>query len=628
MTGAKAKSIAAARPVSDDAIEGTSETRAFAREPFRLSHRLGRWQGSLQLAPALLLLAIFFLVPLARAVWGSFGGSALDFSRYAEIFTDGLYFGVLSRTFMISTVVTGLCIALGYPIAYAMTTLGRRGAALLSLLMLVPLFTAFLIRTYGWMVMLGRNGVVNRLLLALGIVDSPVRILGTRTAVYIGMVHVLMPIAVFTMYASMARLDRTLMTAAQVLGATPVRAFTRIYLPLSMPGVISAAVLVFIMATGFFIAPALLGGPGDTMISQLIMTQIMTLLDLKSGYALSVILLLVTLAVVALASLFVPIEQMWALRPSVAERARAGRAAGRRAFLAPLTVVLGGFERLAHLLVGHPPSLVPTLLRAYVTLAVGFLLAPLVVVYVLSFSSSPFLVFPPPGFSWQWYEKFFASAEWRSALLMSLGLATAVASLSVVVGSAGAFGLVRGLFPGKRLAFLLLIAPLLVPIIVVALSLYVSMADLGLLGDFSGLLIGHLVVAIPYVVIILVSGIRGLDRTLEHAAATLGAAPAAVLRKIVLPTLTPALATAWVVSFLHSFDELLVTLFLLGRQTPTLPIKMWSDIRIQIDPVISAASSVVVTAVALIILATQIRNLLPASRAKPGAASGSSRVAP
>ena len=244
-------------------------------------------------------------------------------------------------------------------------------------------------------------------------------------------------------------------------------------------------------------------------------------------------------------------------------------------------------------------------------LIVIYLIAPMVIVLIISFSSAPFLTFPPPGFSLQWYEKFFVSADWRSALFMSLRVAVVVASLSVLVGAAAAFGLVRGNFAGKRALFLLAVAPLLVPVIIVALCLYVALADMGLLGTFVGLVIGHLIVAVPYALIILVGAVRGLDRNLEYAAATLGARPFLVLRRIVLPSLAPGLITAWIMAFLHSFDELLVTLFLVGRQTPTLPIKMWSDIRIQLDPVISAASSSIVTVIALVIILTQLRSLLP-----------------
>jgi putative spermidine/putrescine transport system permease protein len=376
---------------------------------------------------------------------------------------------------------------------------------------------------------------------------------------------------------------------------------------MSIPAMVSAGVLVFIMAMGFYITPVLLGGPADTMISQLIVTQVTTMLNLNFGYALSVILLVATLAVIILSNLFVPIEQMWAVQES------SGSVAGSRKLPAPLVRALKHFLRLIELfldaLLKRPQWLVSALMAVYVWIVVLFLLLPLIITYILSFSSSPFLVFPPPGFSLQWYEKFFNDPQWRSALWMSVKIASAAATLSVVIGTCAAMGLVRGTFKAKRALFLFLLAPLLVPVIVVALSMYVSMSKIGLLGTFAGLCIGHLVLTVPYAIVIIVAAVKGLDRNLEYAASTLGATNFQTQRRIVLPLLAPALATAWIMSFLSSFDELLVTLFLLGRQEQTLPLKMWSDIRIQIDPVISSASATIVTVVALIVILSQFKSL-------------------
>jgi putative spermidine/putrescine transport system permease protein len=562
---------------------------------------------AIQLFPIIALVVAFLFVPLAGALWSSFDGFSWDFSRYRTLFQDPVYAKVLFRSLQIAAATSLLCVVLGYPITYFMTTLSRRQASLFSILLLVPLFTAFLIRTYGWMVILGRRGVLNTVLIDIGIIDRPLSILGTSWAVYVGLVHVLMPIAIFIMYASMSQLDRSLLKASEVLGAHPVRAFLRVYLPMSLPAIISASVLTFIMAIGFYITPVLLGGPAETMISQLVVTQVTTLLDFQTGYALAISLLAVTLIVLAASNFLVPIEQMWALQDSrqrhrSSRRILGGRGelhvrAGRWLLLRTEDAIYSAFRR--------PHWLVGVLLKIYIAAIVLYLLAPLAVVYILSFSSSQFLVFPPPGFSLQWYQKFFLDPQWRVALLQSLKLAAVVASISVAVAAGAAFALVRGNVAAKRALFLFILAPLLLPMIVLALGLYVSMGQIGLLGSFAGLVIGHLLFCAPYAVVILVAAVRNLDRNLEYAAATLGGSPPLVFRKVVLPTLAPALIAAWLMAFLQSFDELLITLFLLGRQEPTLPIKMWSDIRIQLDPTMSAASSAIVTMVILIILATQ-----------------------
>lgn len=565
----------------------------------------------LRLALPLVLLAAFFGAPLVEAVWNSIDGLKLDLSRYATIFTDPIYLDVLVRTFRVSAVTTLFCIVLGYPMAFLLTTLSRRSRALLVVAIIVPLFTAFLIRTYGWMIILGRAGVLNKLLMAMGIIDTPLRILGTSTAVYIGLIHVLLPLAIFTMYASMAQIDRSLTIAAQVLGANPVRAFTRVYLPMTMPGVISAAMLVFIISIGFYITPVLLGGPADTMIAQLIVTQVTTLLDFPAGYALSIVLVIATIAVIALSNLFVPIEQMWALQES---RTGTKRATKVRTLLRPLSYMLSRFENGAYLLLGRPDWLIPLCIKIFAAGIVLFLLAPIAIVYFISFSSSPYLIFPPPGYSLQLYAAFLGDAAWRDALFMSLQLAGLAATLAVALGALASFALVRTPFPGKRAVFLFLVSPLLVPVVVTALLFFVSMSDTGLLGTYPGLVLGHVILAIPYAIIVLVGAVRGLDRNIEFASATLGANAYTTFRKVVLPILTPALGVAWLLAFLHSFDELLVTLFLLGRLPQTLPIKIWSDIRIQIDPVISAASSTIVTAIIIVVVLSQIRGFFPIRR--------------
>lgn len=582
-----------------------SDIAAGRRGAIKLAGLLG-YKGKTiwQLAPAVALALFCFFYPLLQAFWGSIDGAAFDFGRYWETVVNPLYRTVLLRSFATGLSVTFWCLLIGYPVAYLLTALPKRLAGLLVICLLVPLFTAFLIRTYGWMALLGRHGPVNAILLALDLVDRPLRLLGTSFAVQIGMVHVLTPIAIFTMYASMARIDRGLLQAAGVLGAAPVQAFLRVYLPLSFPGVIAAGVLVFIMAIGFFIAPALLGGPSETMPAQLIVNQITTLGDLEFGYALAIMLLLVTVIVLALANRIIAIEQIWGM-PGPVSRQPSYRSGGRIG-----ARLLAGLERMVMASLARPRWLVRALLYAHLLFVIAFMLAPLVIVYLLSFSASPFLVFPPQGFSWQWYEAFLNSAEWRSALLASLRLAALTASLAVVIALAAAFALVRGLFLGKQLIFLLLMAPLLVPVVIVALCLYVAMADYGLLGSFAGLVIGHLLLAVPYALVVLLGAVRGLNRQLEYAAATLGASPWRVLRQIILPALAPGVASAWILAFLHSFDELLVTLFLLGRLPQTLPLKMWADIRMQFDPVISAASSSIITVVALAILIGQARTLL------------------
>lgn len=555
-----------------------------------------RWVRELVLAlPLALLLIVFLIVPLMSTLWSSFGGSDLTLDHYRRVFTDPNNFSVLQSTLSVGAMVTIFSLLLGYPVAYLMTRLGPSALAVVAMFLLVPLFTAFLIRTYSWILILGRQGVVNNALIWLGLTDGPLELLNTTFAVVVGMVHVFTPMAVMTMYSAMVRVDHSLSTAAQILGATPTQAFVRVYFPLTLPGVLAAGVLIFIVSLGFYITPALLGGPANTMISQLIVTQMTTLLNFELGFASSIVLLLITAAILGLASLFIPLEVIWS---SAAEQRAPGRsyllkraADGVGRLFSP---VLTTAETLLHRLTRPLITQRGVWLWAFTVAILLFLTAPLIVVVFLSFSSSSFVVFPPPGYSLRWWQELALANDWHSAFLASLQLGAVVAVVSTVIGTMGATWLVRTRLPIKRALFLLSLSPLIVPVIIISVSLYVFEARIGLLGRFAGLVIGHVLLATPYVVVVMSAALRNLDPSLEPAAAIHGARPMQALRMVVLPILRPALLTGGLLAFLTSFDELLVTIFLLGRQTQTIPLKFWGDIRFQIDPLLSAASTLIV----------------------------------
>ncbi|MGE0237821.1 MAG: ABC transporter permease subunit [Parvibaculaceae bacterium] len=568
-----------------------------------ISRTWRRFRGGLAAVPLFGLLAVFFFAPLVSTFWESFYGLSFDFSKYAAVFSEPTNFRILAHTLAVGLAVTAASVIVGYPVAYHLTRLRPRLFTLVTAVVLVPLFTAFLIRTYAWIVILGRQGIVNNALVWLGVIQEPLTILNTTTAVVIGMTHVFVPMAIFTIYAGMVRIDDAYVRAALILGANPVKSFVRVYFPMTLPSVLSAAVLIFIVAIGFYITPSLLGGPADTMISQLVVVQMTTLLDFEMGYALSVVLLVATLAIILLAGLVVPLELIWSAAAAAPRKATGGKA--HTAFRRITRAMLSTVEDVVFCVIR--PFLTANIpwLTIYTAAVLAFLAAPLLVVCILSFSSSPFVIFPPPGFSLQWWEKLYLAQDWHAALLASLKLGLATAVGSTVVGTMGAFWLVRAAVPAKRLLYLLTLAPLIVPVIVTATSLYVFEARLRLLGTFPGLLIGHMLLATPYVVVIMSSALRGLDRTLEQAAAINGARMSQTLRWVTLPLLAPALVTAGLLAFLTSFDELLVSIFLLGRQTPTLPIKFWGDIKYQIDPMLSTASTLIVVMIIIAVLLAQ-----------------------
>ena len=240
-------------------------------------------------------LLLLFVIPVARLMLLSVEGGT--FAHYEKALTDGLYVRVLLGTLQIGLYVSAICLLLGYPVAHFLATASPRWATVGFAFLLLPFWTSLLVRTYAWMVLLGRNGVVNRFLLDTGVIAEPLPLLYNLAGVLIGMVHVLLPFMVFPIYSIMRRVDSGLLLAAEGLGATPWKIFRRIYLPLTLPGVLAGTTLVFILSIGFYITPALLGGGRLLMVAVLIEKQVREVLDWGVAAALSVVLLAAALIV-------------------------------------------------------------------------------------------------------------------------------------------------------------------------------------------------------------------------------------------------------------------------------------------------------------------------------------------
>jgi putative spermidine/putrescine transport system permease protein len=256
------------------------------------------------LLPAALLFAVLFLIPVGEvAVWAVRDDAGWTLAALRTALADGPYRAILINTVSLSAIVAAACVALGYPVAYFLAARTPRQQRLLLLFIMTPLWISVLIRTYSWIVLLGREGLINSLVKALGLSDAPLHLLYTRGAVYAAMIQVLLPIAVLTMFSSMSAINRSLLSAARILGASPRQAFVAVFLPLSAGGAVSAAILTFVLALGFFITPALVGGPRDMMISNVIAQQVSETLDWSLAAALGITLLMTGLVIVGIVSL-------------------------------------------------------------------------------------------------------------------------------------------------------------------------------------------------------------------------------------------------------------------------------------------------------------------------------------
>jgi len=258
--------------------------------------RFSRRTSILLVLPLLVLLGAFFLVPVARLLLTSLGGEGRG---YGELLGDDTVRRAFVRTFRISAEVTVISLVLGYFMAYTMWRSSRRVQTICLALVLFPLLTSVVVRNYAWTTIFSRNGALNQLLDWLGLGSTS--LLNTETAVLIGMSQVMMPFAVLPIWTVLNRLDPALYRSSLSLGGSPAQTFRHVILPLSAPGVTVAALLVFIVSVGFYVTPAILGGPRATMVANVIDAEVNRYLDFRAGASLSFLLLTVTLALVALA---------------------------------------------------------------------------------------------------------------------------------------------------------------------------------------------------------------------------------------------------------------------------------------------------------------------------------------
>jgi putative spermidine/putrescine transport system permease protein len=244
-----------------------------------------------------------------------------------------------------------------------------------------------------------------------------------------------------------------------------------------------------------------------------------------------------------------------------------------------------------------------------------FLMLPLLVVFPISLSSAPYMQFPPPGLSWQWYERYLDDPQWIDATVRSLYVGLATAVLTLALGVPLAFSLVRGRFFGRGLLERIAMAPVIVPTIILSVSVYGLFAKLKLIGEWYGLVVAHTVLALPFVVLVMVAGLRDFDRVLEQAAEGLGASRWRTLWRITLPLVRPSLVSAALLAFITSFDEVVVALFLAGTNM-TLPKKMFDNILMEIDPTIAAVSvmQIILVTVVLVLIGRFGRGLSGSAR--------------
>ena len=568
--------------------------------------------------PAVLFLLLLFVYPTSLLV----GLSAVDVdgnitvSHYSRLFDQGLYTKVLLITLKVAAWTTVFAIVAGYPVAYLLANVRSSLRNTLIIWVLLPFWTSFLVRTFAWLVLLGRKGAINDLLIAVGILDYPIKIIYNFTGVMIGMVHALMPLCVLTMLAVMENIDTNLTKAAGTMGARRGQSFWRIYFPLSLPGVAAGGLLIFVTSLGFFITPALLGGARDTMIVQLIMFQIDSMLNWGFAGAISMLLLATVLLIFFFYDRWLGLSTLSGGTQGKATSSDTKRRVGLGArfgngILNGLGEICAGLGAFYDKLVKRDPARSRAdysrrSLWIVAGIVIVFLAAPTFFIIPVSFTEEGFLTWPPKGFSLQWYETVFAdSSPYPAAFLRSVLVALFAGFFAMLIGVPAAFMLVRKQFFGKSAIFAFLVSPIITPHIILAVSLFYLFARLHLIGTYLGLILGHTVITMPYVIVTVMAVIKNYDLRLDQAAWTLGAGKLKTLWFVTFPIIKGGLIAAFMFAFIISFDELTMAIYLTGGEFATLPKHMWVDAIMRVNPTLAAVATLMLLFMTAIILVSE-----------------------
>jgi putative spermidine/putrescine transport system permease protein len=551
--------------------------------------------------PGVLYLFVFLVFPSIRLLSLSFVDHAtggLTLAMFGRFLGPSVYRQVLATTFAIAAETTVCALLFGYPLTYWLSGQSKQRQRITVLLVLLAYWTSSLVKNFAWLVLLGRNGFVAHTMAALGIAGGD-HLLFNRAVVVFAMTHTMLPLAVVTMLPVMNQTDRRLSISAATLGADAAQVFWRVFFPLSMRGVAAAGLLVFIGSLGFFITPTLLGSPKETMLGQLIITQINDLQNWQFGSALAVVLVLSALLSCYIFDLLFGLSSFAEGNPSSTSAYKRKL----RKFGMEIAIAMGRLSSNLGKLMRH--GIGTRLLSIYAWLLVCVLLFPIAAIIPMAFTADSFLNFPPTSFSLQWFQTYFESPLWIDATFRSFGIGVIVSLLAPVFAALAALGISRSSGRLSSALFLLFLLPMIVPSIVIAVALFYLFAHISLVATNTGIIIGHTVIALPIVFVILLSTFKGHDWVLDRAASTLGANRMQTLRHITLPLLKEGIAAALVTAFLVSFEELTVALFIGAGIKTTLPKQLWDDILLQVNPTLAAASVVVLSVVTLAFLLLQ-----------------------
>ena len=546
-------------------------------------------RGYTLLSPTLLTMVCLLALPVVTLFAYSFWTQdwvtihkTFTLANYEKFFEKWLYGKLLWRSIRMSAMVTLFTIILAYPVAYFLAFRVKKNIMTWLILINIPFVTSYLLRVLAWKIMLGNNGVINGTLTGLGFIDAPLEfLLYSRFAVILTLTHAWAAFAILPIYVSLQKIDRSLLEAAADMGDGPVKRFLRITLPLSMPGVIAAAVIEFIPTVGDYLTPVLVGGPKGIMIGQIIAAQFGSADNWPLGSALTIIMMI---SITTLVCTFIWIAKRGTVSVKDME-ATTGQQnpphiGGRR------------FDWLA----------------AYMVLYLLFLYIPSFMLPIFSFNDSITLVLPLAGFTLKWYEELWNTPAIIAALGNSLKVAIPVAITTTTLATLAAKSMTRYRMPGRRFVLSFIMLPMVMPGIIMVVGLFVMTRAIGM--DLGLLTVGisHVVVTVPFATLVVMARLDGFSKNIEEASMDLGMNAWQTFWKVTFPLIIPGIAAAFLMTFTASFDEFLFALFLGGNDV-TLPVYMYTQVRFPetLPAVLALGALIFMGSVTLIVTAEWLR---------------------
>jgi ABC-type spermidine/putrescine transport system permease subunit I len=469
-------------------------------------------------------------------------------------------------------------VLIGFPLAYLIARRAGRWEGLLLVLILIPFWTSFLIRTYAWTNILGIGGPVNDVLMGVGIVDNPVAMLNTSFAVAIGMINAYLPFAVLPIYAVLRGLDDEVLAAAADLGASPWVAFRKVTIPLASAGVVVGFILVLIPAMGEFVVPQILGGGKTLLLGNAVATQFGSSFNWPLGSALAIVGLVMVSLIAFAAS---------AMRRTAASDERPAMRREQGSSLGAGSLVL-------------------------LFVFLSFLYLPIAIVAINAFNADATLA-GWGGFTTEWMTQVVGDPDFRRALEGSLKLAGLSTAFSLAVGTTGALWLARGGARIRKLALPLVMARLVLPEVVLATSLLLWLSAISFPIGMWAAIIGQAVLNSALVTIVVLARLDGRGRATDEAAADLYANAWQRTWRVTLPEIAPAVAAGGLLVFTLCIDDVVLPFFLAGGEYLTLPVLVLSKVRFAVGPEVNAIAllMMLITAVPIAVALWLRRYILP-----------------